>query len=121
MEKVNSENFEKQLVITNKINILLNKIEDETGGYSFHKPKLKNSNFLELAEMGDVIVNYLFYITFEYGCSWTILLLLDKIVKDKPIIPNEHSGRFYHQVVDWTTWYLISDYYKNNDVYYNLV
>lgn len=119
--EVSAGNFEKQLAITSVIHNLINKVDDETGGYSIHAYKLRNENFIALAEMGDVIVNYLFHLIFEYGCSWTILLLLDKIVKDKPTIPKEHAGKFYHQTVDWTTWYLTSEYYKNNDIYFNLV
>lgn len=116
-----AENFAKQLAITNQINQHLNSIEEETGGCSFHAPILKHSSFLELVQMGDKIVNYLFYLIFENGSNWTILLLLDKIVKDKPEIPKEHAGKFKHIVVDWMNWYLTSDYYKRNDVYFNLV
>jgi hypothetical protein len=119
--EVSGENFQKQLSITSIINQHLNKIEEETGLYSFHHPKLKHASFLELVNMGDKIVNYLFYLIFEYGSSWTILLLLDKVAQNKPEIPKEHAGKFYHQVVDWTTWYLTSEYYKNNDTYFNLV
>lgn len=116
-----AENFAKQLEITNMIDNHLRIIEDETGLYSFHHPKLKHPSFLELVAMGDKIVNYLFYLMFEYGSSWTILLLLDKIAQNKPEIPKEHTGKFYHQVTDWMTWYLASDYYKSNDIYFNLV
>ena len=119
--QVNGENFQKQLAITNGINQHLNKIEDDTGCYSFHHHKLKHPSFLELVAMGDKIVNYLFYLMFEYGSSWTILLLLDKVAQNKPEIPKEHAGKFYHQVTDWMTWYLESDYYKNKDIYFNLV
>lgn len=119
--EVSAENFQKQLEITNQINRHLNLIKEETGLYSFPNYKLKHPSFLSLVEMGDKIVNYLFHLMFEYGSNWTILLLLDKIVKDKPQIPKEHLGNVYHQVVDWMQWYLESDYYKRNDVYFNLV
>ena len=119
--EVSAENFEKQLAITNEINRLIKEVEDETGLYSFTNPILKHPSFLKLVEMGDKIVNYLFYIMFEYGSGRVIILLLDKIVKDKPQIPKEHSGRFYHQTVDWMHWYLNSDYYKQNDIYFNLI
>jgi hypothetical protein len=115
------ENFQKQLAITNEINRLLKEVEDETGLYSFPNPILKHPSFLALVQMGDKIVNYLFYIMFEYGSGRVILLLLDKIVKDKPEIPKEHAGKFYHQTVDWMNWYLTSDYYKSNDIYFGLV
>lgn len=115
------ENFQKQLSITNVIDSHLRIIEDETGLYSFPSLILKHPLFLELVEMGDKIVNYLFHIMFEHGSGRVLLLLLDKIAKNKPEIPKEHAGRFYHQTVNWMKWYLESDYYKNNDIYYNLV
>jgi len=119
--EVSAENFQKQLVIINLIDSHLNKIEEDTGGYSFHHPTLKHASFLELVNMGDKIVNYLFYLMFESGSSWTILLLLDKVAQNKPEIPKEHAGKYKHIVVDWMNWYLTSDYYKNNDTYFNLV
>jgi hypothetical protein len=120
-KEISAENYQKQLAITSLINQLINKIEEETGGYSFHHPKLKHLSFLELVQMGDKIVNYLFYLMFESGSNWTILLLLDKVAQNKPEIPKEHAGKFYHQVTDWMNWYLTSDYYKNNNTYFNLV
>jgi hypothetical protein len=116
-----SENFQKQVAITTIINSHLKTIEDETGLFSFPNPILKHPLFLELVEMGDKIVNYLFHLMFEHGTRRTILLLLNKIVKDKPIMPKEISGKFRHQTVEWMKWYLESDYYKNNNIYYNLV
>ena len=117
--EVSAENLQKQLDITNLIDSHLNKIEEDTGGYSFHHPKLKHPSFLKLVEMGDKIVNYLFYLMFESGSNWTILLLLDKVAQNKPQISN--SGNFLNITVDWMVWYLTSDYYKNNDTYFNLV
>jgi len=119
--ETSAENFQKQLSITNLIDNHIKKIDEDTGGYSSHAHTLRHLSFLELVAMGDKIVNYLFYLMFESGSSWIILLLLDKVVKDKPEIPNEHAGKFYHQVNDWMNWYLTSDYYKNNDSYFNLV
>ena len=116
-----AENFQKQLAITTVIDSHIKTIEDETGLYSFSKPILKHPLFLELIDMGDKIVNYLFYLMFEYGSSRVILLLLDKIVTDKHVMPKEIAGKFYHQTVEWMKWYLESDYYKNNNIYYNLV
>jgi hypothetical protein len=119
--EISAENFQKQLAITNLIDNHIKKIDEDTGGYSSHAPTLRHISFLELVAMGDRIVNYLFYLMFESGSSWTILLLLDKVVKDKPEIPNEHAGSYRHIVVDWMKWYLTSDYYKNDDLYFNLV
>lgn len=119
--EVSAENYEKQQVITNYINEKLKKIDEDTCLYSSHGPSLKHPSFLELVAMGDKIVNYLFYLMFKSGSSWTILLLLEKVAQNKPEIPKEHDGKFKHIVVDWMNWYLTSDYYKNNDSYFNLV
>ena len=116
-----AENYQKQLAITTVIDSHIKTIEDETGFYSFSNPILEHPSFLELVNMGDKIVNYLFHLMFENGSSRTILLLLDKIVKDKPVIPKEIWGKFKHQTVEWMKWYLESDYYKNNNIYFNLV
>lgn len=119
--ETSSENFAKQLAITNVIDSHLKTIEDETGLYSFSNPILKHQLFLELVDMGDKIVNYLFHIIFEHGSSRVVLLLLDKIAQNKPEIPKEIRGKFKHQTVIWMQWYLESDYYKNNDIYFGLV
>jgi hypothetical protein len=123
MKKVekSAENYQKQKAITDIINDHIKKIDEDTSGYSSHGHLLKHASFLELVAMGDKIVNYLFYLMFQYGSSWTILLLLEKVAQNKPEIPKEHDGKFKHIVVDWMNWYLTSDYYKNNDSYFNLV
>ena len=119
--EVNGENYQKQRAITDVINKLLFQIEEDTGGSSVHRDKLKHESFLELVEMGDKIVNYIFYLMTEYGGSWIYFLLLQKIVKNPPKLPNEVAGKFIHQTIHWMQWYVESDYYKNNDTYFNLV
>lgn len=119
--EVNSENYNKQRAITDIIDAHLLKIENETGLFSNPNYMLRHDSFKELVAMGDKIVNYLFHIMFEHGSSWIILHILRQIVENKPNIPKEHMGKFKHITVDWMTWYLESDYYKNNDIYYNLV
>lgn len=119
--EVSAENYEKQRAITDVIDAHLIKIDDETGLYSTHAPIFKHDSFKELVGMGDKIVNYLFHIMFEHGTSWTILLLLNEIVKNKPLMPSKYAGKARHLTVHWMTWYLDSDYYKNNNIYYNLV
>ena len=58
---------------------------------------------------------------FENGSNWIYLNLLNKIVNNKPDIPNKINGDFYHITVLWMTWYLNSEYYRNKDVYDNLI
>lgn len=116
-----SDSFQKQLSITNVIDHHLSTIETDTGLYSTHSHKYKHESFKELVNMGDKIVNYLFYLMFEHGTSWTIILLLNEIVKNKPVIPKDMLGKHRYITVEWMKWYLESDYYKNNDIYYNLV
>ena len=118
--EVSAENYNKQREITDKIDAILNKIEEDTQLHSSPKKKLEHPGFNELLAMGDVIVNYLFHLMFEYGNSWTLMLLLTKLVKDGPN-KREHRGDFKYMTIDWMTWYVESEYYKNCDVYYNLV
>ncbi len=89
--ETNSENFQKTTYLTNQIDSLIQKIKEETGGYSTHSNKLNHPAFLELTKMGDKIVNYIFYQMFERGTSWTHLLLLEKIIPNPPVIPKKHT------------------------------
>jgi hypothetical protein len=81
---------------------------------------LEHECFKELVSMGDVIINYLFHLMFEYGSSWVLMHLLSKLVKDGPN-KKEHRGKFMHMTIDWMLWYVDSEYHKNCDTYYNLV
>jgi hypothetical protein len=119
--EISSKKYQKYIDKVSIIDKHLNLIEESTGGSSLFKRKLEHPSFLALVEMGDIITNYLFYLMFEKGSNWTILLLLNKIVKDKPEIPKEILGKFYEITVFWMNWYIKSDYYKNDNVYNNLI
>ncbi len=70
--------------------------------------------------MGDKIVNYLFHIITHRGGSWAVFMILRQITGVNPI-PKKDNGRFPHVMMHWLRWYTESGYYKNNDIYYNLV
>ena len=118
--EVNSDNFQKYLVTINEIDNHFSLIREETGLYSNHKHMLEHKS-LALVEMGDVLINYLFHKIIKSGSSWTTIHLLNKIAKNGPIIPKEHWGKIFYLTIDWLSWYVETDYYKNNDVYHNLV
>lgn len=119
--EVSEENFIKQLAITNDIDRKIALVREDTGLYSTHKHMLEHESFLSLVTMGDSIVNYIFHLMFEHGTCWLHVYLLSKIIKDGPMIPKEISGKIKHISLLWMNWYLESEYYKNNDIYYNLV
>lgn len=119
---VNGENYQKQKKITDEINAFISEIKRDTGMFSTHNHIFEHPRFKQLVEMGDKIVDYIFYLMFEHGSDWVLLHLLNMIVKEnKPIIPKEHRGSFVNLTVDWEVWFLQSDYHKNHDIYYGLV
>lgn len=120
---VTSENYQKQQVITNRIDQLLQNIHQDTAMFSTSIHTLEHDDFKKLVEMGDKIIPYLFYLITQYGCSQIILLLLHQITKVNPI-PKEDAGKFMHSIMHWLKWFLESDYYKDerkNDIYFGLV
>ncbi len=119
MIEANSDNYKKSKTITDVIDYHLNFIRID----SLYKSSINKNcdSFKTLVSIGDNITNYLFYLLFERGTSYIILSLLSEIIKDKPNIPEEHLGKIYNITVDWMNWYLNSDYYKNNNIYFNLI
>lgn len=120
--KVSAENFQKQLAVAAVIHKHINEVEDATGGLSIiHRAITEHPDFKALVAMGDKITNYIFHLILENGVNRIYFFLLPLIVKNPPEVPREHAGRIIHQTIDWLNWYVNSDYYKNNDVYFNLV
>ena len=115
------ENFEKCNAICGEINILFNKLAEETGGMSMRHHMIKNKNFQTLVEKGDILVNYIFHLMFQHGNCWRYLELLPRIVKDPPKLPNEIAGDFQRQTIFWMQWYMTSDYRKEDNIYHNFI
>jgi hypothetical protein len=118
--EVSAENYQKQQLITNEIVSLLKEIKRDTGGMSTTYHIMKHPNVQKLLDMGDKIVNFLFYLTVEYGADWVVFEILRQLTNQNPV-KKENVGKFIHTTIDWLNWYVESDYYKNNDIYYNLV
>jgi len=119
--EVNGENFQKQIAIASVIHKHFNDVEQATGGLSTRHHMIKHPSFQALIAMGDKIVNYVFHLMFESGSCWRYLELIPRIIKNPPKVPVEIAGDFYRQTIFWMSWYVESEYYKNNDVYFNLV
>lgn len=82
--------------------------------------KMKHPNVQKLLNMGDKIINFLFHLSLEYGSDRVVFEIIKEIIKVNPV-QKESVGKLYHETRDWYNWYVESDYYKNNDIYYNLV
>lgn len=119
--EVNVENYEKFKVVADEINKRLGQISKDTGGYSTHIHTIRHKDFIGLVEMGEKIVPYVFYLGTQRGWSWTLLLLLNEIVADPPVIAHDDRGRFMKLIHTWLGWYIESERYKNIGVYLGLV
>ena len=117
--EVTTGNFKKSSKIVDEIVKHLAAIENDTKFYSYPDPVLNHPRYKMLIEMGDKIVPYLFHHITHNGGSWTIFYLLYNITKQNPI-PKEHSGNFNYAIIYWLQWFMDSDYYKNDDIYYGL-
>lgn len=118
--EVSAENYKKQQIITDEIVALIKEIKRDTGHMSTMYHKMKHPNVQKLLDMGDKIVNFLFYLISEYGGDWVVFEILRQLTKQNPV-KTENVGKFIHTTIDWLSWYVESDYYKNNDIYYGLV
>lgn len=115
--EVSASNFQLFLSKKEEIDNLMNKIKQDTAGYSTHKHMMEHMNFPILVSMGECLVNYMFHQITEDGFDWLYIRLLE-------VIYNKHevsSGNVYDHLIYWLTWYKSSDMYKKNDVYFNLV
>jgi hypothetical protein len=120
MVEVSGENFKKYCEIISGIDSLLSKIKLETGGYSTSYQTFKHPGFLELVNMGDRIIPYLFHKITHYGSSWLYFHLLGEITGENPV-PREYAGNFYYTILYWLNWYIKNKYFKNDDVYFGLI
>ena len=118
-KEVSCENYAKCKAITNKIDMLLRNIEEDTSYLSTFHIKVNHESFKALVSMGDKIIPYLFYLGVQRGFSWTIMLLLGSITNENPI-KKEHAGKYYHSVSDWLIWFTNSKY-CNSNVYFDLI
>ena len=118
--KPTTENYVKYLEITDHINGLISKVRSDTGGYSTHNHMIEHSGFKELVDMGDSIVNYIFYLITHEGSCWLYFHLLRRITGENPV-PVEDYGRFPNTIMRWLEWYLKSEYREQDDIYHGLV
>ena len=118
--KPSAERYAEYRVIIEKIDIMLETIDNDTGYQSSHTPILNHEHFKWLVEQGDKIIPYLFHVITHRGCSWTIILLLHQLTSENPI-KEEHRGNFYGIIHDWLGWYLTSPYRDKDNIYHGLV
>ena len=102
-----------------KIRSLLDSYRNKTGMQS-----ISNYDYPEIEEivsMGKPVVNFLIHeMCYRGDVSRDIFYLLGRITGAHPIA-KEHRGYHLPMLNDWLTWYLASDYYKQDDIYHNLV
>lgn len=121
MIEPSGERYRAYQEITDAIDEKLAKIWADTAIHSSFKPTLDHPEFAALVQQGDRIVPYLFHVMTHRGASWTIILLLLKLIPDTNPIKEEHRGDFYAVIHDWLGWYLSSPYRDRDDIYHGLV
>ena len=116
------ERYEKQKLITNEIDKHLEILDKWSAPRSTHKGIEIHPSFIILLNMGDKIVNYLIHCIIESGWSHANYILLDHLVGNKiPTIPDEHRGRVPFLMAHIILWWINSEYYANDNVYFGLV
>ena len=117
-----TERYETQLSITGEIDKHLHELREWTGGRSHYGGIEEQPSFIELLKMGDRIVNYIMHLMTQGGFRWEYCILLRELTGDKiPPMPDEFSGRLPHVMAHIILWWVDSEYYKNNNVYFGLV
>jgi hypothetical protein len=119
MADVTYENYQKMKAITRQIDGRLNRVWEKTAVLSNTAATHECSDFQDLVAMGDKIIPYVIHHGMHDGWDWIHLELLGMLSGERPC-PDEHAGKFYHQVNDWLGWYLKSKYNKD-DPYYGLI
>ncbi len=120
MVEVNGENYQKQRAITDRIEVLLNQVRQDTAMHSSMRHTLKHPAYLELVGMGERIIPFLFHVATHHGADWTLLCLFAQLSGENPV-PPEDAGKFYRIFMHWLKWYTENKKYQNVDVYYGLV
>ena len=120
MAEISAENYEKYLDVVTIIDNKLLNIKKDTAHSSNLSKIIYHEDFEYLVDnFGNKLVSYLIHDMTHKGCSWVHLHLLGYITKTNPV-PEEHAGKFYHQIADWINWYLNSIYYPHH-IYHDLV
>lgn len=120
MIEVNGSNYAIFVQKTKEIDDKLFQIDEDTKIWSMLSKTYEHEQFKELVAMGTKIIPYIFYKMTQDETSWVHLCLLQELVGNEMIIPEEYWGRFEHIITFWMQWYIKSRYI-NHDVYYGLV
>lgn len=116
------ERYEAQKLLTNEIDKHLDELQKWCAPRSVNKGIDEQSSFIALVNMGDSIVNYIMHRMTQDGFRWEYCTLLWKITGDKiPKLPNESQGNLPRTMAHIILWWVDSEYYANDNVYFGLI